>query len=232
MKEIFDHYIENSFADHLQADFKLCHFEYNYRKYFPAPGASVLDIGIGRGEMLSCMKKWGMKYEGVDISPSAVRFCQSLGLNCLQVDDTAAWLRERPDQYELVTALDVIEHVSKESLLDFLKAIKLSLQDGGRAIFQVPNLQSPFGYLHHFNDITHLNGFVEHSLGQVLQTAGFEMIAFHGFEELVGRGFKTWLQKKMRWGYWRMIRGLRALNSNPNPNILHPVFYAIAVREQ
>lgn len=225
---MFENYIETGFDGPTPAEFKLRHFEYNYRSYFPASGGKVLDIGIGRGEMLQCMKNWGMDYEGVDISPSTVRFCQSLGLNCGQTEDTAAWLSERVEEYDLITALDVLEHIPGEKLVELLNAINRSLKADGKAIFQVPNLQSPFGWLHHFNDITHVHGFVEHSLSQVLRTAGFTNFSFHGFEEITGRRPKNYLQKMLRWSYWQVVRGLRTINGNPNPHILHPVFFCIA----
>ncbi len=228
MKELFDNYIENSFDDPRQAEFKISHFEHNYRQYFPASPARVLDIGIGRGEMLSLMKKWEMEYEGVDISPSTVNFCRSLGLNCELTENTAEWLRQHPGRYDVITALDVIEHLPGDSLMELLKAIRKSLAPGGKAIFQVPNLQSPSACLHHFNDITHVHGFVEHSLTQVLIAAGFSDFVFHGFEEIVDRRGKAMLHKILRRSYWLMVRLTRALNGGPNPRILHPVLYAVA----
>ena len=79
MQEIFENYIDNSFDGHYQADFKFHHFELNYKQYFnKSISLKVLDIGVGRGEMLSCMKKWGHNYHGIDISPSTVEFCKKL----------------------------------------------------------------------------------------------------------------------------------------------------------
>lgn len=229
MKEIFDNYIETSFDGREQVPFKLSQFNNNYRTWFPNDKSkSVLDIGIGRGEMLTCMRNWGYAYQGVDISPSTVRFCQALGLNCLVVEDTQSWLVENQGKFSLVTCLDVLEHVPRNQTIGFLKAIRASLTSDGQAIIQVPNLQSPFGYLHHFNDFTHVSGFVEHSLAQVLLAAGFKEMVFYGYEEIYKTGAKQSIQKAMRWVYHRAVRFLRALNSNPNPAILNPVFYVVA----
>ena len=229
MKEIFDNYIENSFSGYQQAGFKLKQFEINYKKYFPKEkSAPVLDIGVGRGEMLTTMLNCGLNYRGIDISPSTVRFCQSLNLNCQVVEDTVSWLLQNKDTFSLITCLDVLEHVPRDQTIDFLKAMRAGLRNDGAVIIQVPNLQSPFGYLHHFNDFTHVSGFVEHSLAQVLIVAGYKEFEFKGFEDFCTPGIKQSIKKVVRSIYRKMIRFLRAVNANPNPEILDPVFFVVA----
>jgi len=231
MKQVFDRYVETSFDGSAQATFKFTQFERNYRRYFPEDRSSrVLDIGIGRGEMLTCMKNWGYQEKVVDISPSTVAHCLKLGLDCELTDDTVAWLSARAGQFHLVTCLDVLEHVPSSQVVGFLAAVRDSLTVNGIVIVQVPNLQSPFGYLHHFNDLTHVTGFVEHSLSQALLAAGFGVFDFHGFEESCGNGYRPMVRKLLRSAYWRGIRALRRLNSNPDPRILNPVMYALVRR--
>jgi 2-polyprenyl-3-methyl-5-hydroxy-6-metoxy-1,4-benzoquinol methylase len=229
MKDIFDSYIETSFDGFKQAEFKFQQFEFNYRKYFPEDKSKdVLDIGIGRGEMLTCMKRWGHNYRGVDISPSTVRFCESLGLECEYSEDSIKWLDEKKEKYSLITCLDVLEHVPRNQAIEFLAAIRSSLCEHGKVIIQVPNLQSPFGYLHHFNDFTHVSGFVEHSLSQVLIASGFKKFQFFGFEEITSNTLKSKFKRGLRFFYRKGIKALRAINANPNPSILDPVFYVVA----
>lgn len=230
MKEIFDNYIETSFDSREQAQSKIQQFELNYQIHFPTKPAKTLDIGIGRGEMLSCMKKWGMDYQGIDISPSTVRLCQSMGLKCNVTDDSVAWLNKHAEQFQTITCLDVLEHVPREQTIEFAKAIKNALAADGKAIIQVPNLQSPYGYLHHFNDFTHVSGFVEHSLAQVLLAAGFSKMTFFGFEEIYQKSPRFTVKKILRYFYRKSVYFLRSINSNPNPKILDPVMYVIAQR--
>lgn len=229
MKEIFDNYVETSFDGFEQATCKFKQFKINYDKYFPKDKNSlVLDVGIGRGEMLSCMRDWGFHYQGIDISPSTVKFCKSLNLNCQVTDDTTKWLCTNKERFTLITCLDVLEHVPRDQIIDFLKAIRVSLANGGLVIIQVPNLQSPYGYLHHFNDFTHVSGFVEHSLGQVLLTAGFKEFEFHGFEEIFATDFKQRIKLVLRYFYRKAVRLMRAINANPNPLVLDPVLFVVA----
>ena len=119
MKEIFDNYVKIAFSNYEQADFKFKQFEYNYRKYFPQDLESkVLDIGVGRGEMLTCFRNWGYKnYLGIDISPDTINFCKKLGLNVLLVEDTIKFLKNNTLTYDLITMLDVLEHISRENTI-------------------------------------------------------------------------------------------------------------------
>lgn len=233
MKEIFDTYIENVFADGGQAIFKLKQFENNYRHLFPLnSGAVLLDIGIGRGEMLSCMKKWGYtNFYGVDISPSTVSFCTSLGLPCKQVEDTSFWLRGKEKTFDLITLLDVLEHIKKEDIVPFLQALKGSLKPGGILIVQVPNMQAPDSQLHRYNDFTHEVGFIENSLRQILQVAGFSNCSIHGFEDSVSLRIREKVRLILRRLVWSCVRLLRKINGNLSPEILYPVFYAVVTKE-
>lgn len=232
MKEIFNNYIENAFDDYKQAEFKFKQFENNYRDFFPLNSAAkVLDIGIGRGEMLTCMKNWGYtEYLGADISPSTVNFCKSLGLNCILVNDTVEWLSDKDSTFDVITLLDVLEHLQKEDVIEFLNSLYKSLISGGKLIIQVPNLQAPDSQLHRYNDFTHNIGFVEHSLKQVLITAGIFDLKFYGFEEIIGNSIKSKIMKILRSLYWKYCRFVRKINTNLNPRILNPVFFVVATK--
>ena len=229
MREIFDSYIENSFGEEKQAEFKFKQFELNYKKYFPMDkNLKALDIGIGRGEMLSCFEKWGYKnYLGIDISPSTVKFCKSIGLNCELVQDTNLYLRDNKDVFELITLIDVLEHIPREDVVSFLKDINNALKDEGVLIIQVPNLQAPDGQLQMYNDVTHMVGYIEHSLQQVLIAAGFSKFHFQGFEVITDINPKYFINKLLRNIYWKVVRFSRRINNNINPKILNPVFSVI-----
>lgn len=89
-------------------------------------------------------------------------------------------------------------------------------------------MQSPDSNLHMYNDITHMVGFTEHSLTQVLIASGFKKFFFQGFEEFVFGGAKEKFKKFLRYIYWKWVRFVRRINSNLNPIILHPVLSVIA----
>jgi 2-polyprenyl-3-methyl-5-hydroxy-6-metoxy-1,4-benzoquinol methylase len=233
MKEIFENYVEHSFGAREQAAYKFKQFEYNYLKYFPKDkGGRLLDVGIGRGEMLSYMKDLGYEnYYGIDISPSTIDFCKSLDLPCELVEDSTAYLTANPDSFDVITLLDVLEHIPKAEIITFVKALRLALKPGGVLIIEVPNLQAPDGYLHRYNDITHETGFIEHSFAQVLLAAGFKKFKIVGFEQFV---FGTWIEyvkRMIRCLHWLMVSFWRRVDGNLHPMILNPLFSAIVWKD-
>ena len=233
MKEVFDDYLRISLGEEVQATRKFRQFERNYLALFPQDKqAPLLDIGVGRGEMLTCMKNWGYaNYLGIDISPTTIGFCQRLGLNCRQVMESTEFLRQHPETYALISLIDVLEHIRKEHVIAFLSAVRGALVPGGAVIIQVPNLQAPDGQLHRYNDITHEVGYIEHSLAQVLMASGFERFRFQGFEEFVFGTPVELLRRFFRACHWLAVHFLRGVDGNINPAILHPVFCAIARKE-
>lgn len=229
MQEIFDNYVEHSFGNRLQSKLKIKQFEFNYKKYFSNnKNIILLDIGIGMGEMLTCFQNWRYSnHIGIDISPSTIDFCQSIGLNCTLVNDSTEFLKLHQNSYDVITLIDVLEHIPRSETIAFLKQLRSSLKEGGVLIIQVPNLQSPDGHLHMYNDITHVVGYIEHSLQQVLLASGFQNFHFQGFEELIENDWKSLIKRILRKFYWKKVRLLRSINSNLNPMILNPVFAAI-----
>jgi SAM-dependent methyltransferase len=228
MKEIFDNYVEHSFGALKQAPFKYSQFKYNYKKFFPKDyKISLLDIGIGRGEMLTCMKNWGYKnIFGIDISPSTIKFCRSLNLPCKLIKNTPTYLFKHKNSFDVVTLLDVLEHIPKNEMVPFLKSIRFSMRPGGLLIIQVPNLQAADAYLHRYNDITHEFGFIEHSFAQVLLAAGFKKFSFTGFELFTSGSIFDQIKKLFRSIHRAIVRFSRGINGNINPKILDPVFFA------
>jgi len=232
MKEIFDRYLEYTFGEAKQAHFKFKQFAYNYRRFLPKiKKVALLDVGPGRGEMLTLMRRWGYRDSiGVDISPSIVKFCRAQGLNCLLVKDTISWLSHHKGKFAFISALDVVEHLPKSQTIPLLQALRAALAPGGTLLIQMPNMQAVDSPIHRYHDFTHEVGFTEASLAQVLRAAGFEKFAFGGFEELVLGGFKEKIVKALRFINWRKVRFFRVINGNVNCRILNPVFYAVAKR--
>jgi cyclopropane fatty-acyl-phospholipid synthase-like methyltransferase len=195
--------------------------------------ARLVDIGFGRGEMLSLWKNLGYQnYLGVDVSQEEVKYCSSLGLNCQQVNDGFAFLRDNPDSFDLVAITDVLEHIKKEKIIECLEILRASLKDGGRAIIQVPNMQAPESYLHRYNDITHEIGFVEHSLRQLFRAVEFapEDMIFLGFEDIIGYKPQNIIRKFLRFFYFRLVTSCRIISGNLHPKILHPVIFAVITK--
>jgi ubiquinone/menaquinone biosynthesis C-methylase UbiE len=76
------------------------------------PQPRILDVGCGTGANLKMLRAHGSA-EGVDISEQAVEFCRERGLDSVKLG-AAEELPYEDESFDLVTALDVIEHLDDD----------------------------------------------------------------------------------------------------------------------
>lgn len=94
----------------------------------------ILDAGCGTGLMLHELRPLGTA-EGVDISDEALQFCRKRGLENVRNAD----LLDLPfpaEQFDVVTALDVLEHLDDDT--GALREFRRVLKPGGRAFIFAP----------------------------------------------------------------------------------------------
>lgn len=149
----------------------------NFRKFLPKDKNSyILDIGIGDGATLSAIRDLGYKnYYGIDIAEDLINAAKMRGLACEHVDEANSFLKLNKNKYSVISIFHVIEHISKQEVVSFLKNVRESLCDGGVLLIVTPSVQNIF-YLGPFWDFTHVNFFTERSLYQVCEAACFEEV--------------------------------------------------------
>jgi SAM-dependent methyltransferase len=117
-------------------------------------GRRILDLGCGTGTMLAHLRRFG-EVQGVDADERAVKFCRSRG------EDRVQLLRARtlpfPDHtFDLVTALDVLEHIEDDE--GALQEVARVLRPGGTLLATVPAYGWMWGaqdeISHHFRRYT------------------------------------------------------------------------------
>jgi 2-polyprenyl-3-methyl-5-hydroxy-6-metoxy-1,4-benzoquinol methylase len=160
MIDEYKNYLTIALGSDGQSKLKLEQFTNNYARFFPENRDSkILDIGPGKGEMLSCLDKHGFSnIEAIDISESVVEFVTHLGYKVSLVDDLAAYLIANSGTFDLITMCDVVEHIPKHQILAIMKAVRNALKKNGRLIVQVPNMQSITANIFRYDDFTHEMG--------------------------------------------------------------------------
>lgn len=129
----------------------------------------ILDVGCGTGANLEMLGQFG-EAEGVDVSTDALTFCRARGLIHVRLG-AAEKLPYRDESFDLVTALDVVEHLDDDAA--GLKEMHRVLRPNGRALLFVPAFMFLWGVQ---DDISHhRRRYTLAGLKQVVREAGFEV---------------------------------------------------------
>ena len=158
------------------------------------PNPSILDVGCGTGANLKMLASYG-KVEGVDISPQAVEFCRQRGLESVKLG-AAEQLPYEDNSFELVTALDVLEHLDDD--VAGLREMRRLLRPGGRVLLFVPAFMFLWGVQ---DDVSnHRRRYTLPGLLKAVKAAGFsvEWSSYANFSfflpVLVVRSVMRWLK--------------------------------------
>lgn len=146
------------------------------RTYLPrlsgAPGP-VLDVGCGRGEFLSLLKESGIRASGVEVNPIAVAECRYAGLEVTEGDALAHLARVPAGSLGAVTALQVVEHWTPETIFVFLREANRALAPGGLVIAETINVDSLSAWKAFFLDPSHVRPVPSEALRFLAEAAGF-----------------------------------------------------------
>ena len=174
--------------------------------HFPKDkAAKILELGCGHGALLHFARRAGYtNMSGVDGSPAQIAAAAKLGIAGIRQGDLMGALRETPPaSLDTVVLFDVLEHLTRDEILDAIDAIHTALKQGGRLILHLPNGASPFGTLMIYSDLTHEVAFTPESLAQLFLASGWRSIesfedppAIHG------------LRSRVRALLWRAIRAV------------------------
>lgn len=204
------------------------------RSFFPQDRkARILDLGCGHGTLLHFCRMEGYdRISGVDCSAQQVAKAREWGIEDVQQGDLLTALRTMPDaSRDVIIALDVIEHFSKEELMPLIDEVHRVLSAGGRWIIHTPNGDSPFHGRVRYGDFTHENVFSRSSLQQILLASGFTEVRCFEDKPIV-HGLKSLLRRVLWMGTRSilLVYLLAETGSFDRGHILSQSFLAVATK--
>lgn len=143
--------------------------------------ASILDIGCGMGFFLKFLQNNGFDHsEGIDFSPEQVEVGKKFGVEGAQLLSWQEFLPQNQEKFDFILVDNVIEHLTRDEIVEFLKCVLASLKPKGRVYISTPNSGSVFGLPLAFIDFTHEVYFTAASLSQVINACGFAKVETSG----------------------------------------------------
>jgi 2-polyprenyl-3-methyl-5-hydroxy-6-metoxy-1,4-benzoquinol methylase len=129
----------------------------------------ILDIGCGTGATMDHLKRYGLPH-GIDLSEIPLRFSRRRG-HQRTLRASATELPFDSESFDLVTALDVIEHLDDDAR--GLAEVRRVLKPGAPAVIFVPAFQSLWGP----NDVQsgHRRRYRLNQLRAVIEKAGLRV---------------------------------------------------------
>ena len=104
----------------------------------PLESKTALDVGCGAGLLAEPLARLGATVTGLDASPDLIAVARSHAAEQgLAIDYRAGELTELEGQFDLITCMEVIEHVADPAA--FVKALARRLAPDGLLILSTPN---------------------------------------------------------------------------------------------
>jgi len=125
-------YIRDQIDQHWQAD------ECSRR---PLEAKAALDVGCGAGLLAEPLARLGANVTGIDASPEVIAVAREHAAAIgLEIDYRVGDVQTLEREFDLVTAMEVIEHVADPQL--FVKALAKRLARDGLLVMSTPNATS------------------------------------------------------------------------------------------
>jgi 2-polyprenyl-6-hydroxyphenyl methylase/3-demethylubiquinone-9 3-methyltransferase len=104
----------------------------------PLAGKTALDVGCGGGLLAEPLARMGARVTGIDASPEVIAVAREhAAQHGLEIDYRVGDVQELEGQFDLVTAMEVVEHVAEPAA--FVMALARRLAPGGLLLISTPN---------------------------------------------------------------------------------------------
>lgn len=193
-----------SARDKTSFEFSIAGIRRRLGSWLDVDGKDVLDLGSGTGELCRVVSDAGANsVVGVNLSREEIEFARRQVDANFVFEDVVSYLGKcEASSIDCIFALNILEHLDKDSLVILLERAVRALKPGGVLIAMVPNATSPFGGMTRYWDITHHNAFTPSSVRQLALLVGFsEDVRFRECGP-VPYGAISFI----RYGLWQVIR--------------------------
>lgn len=187
----------------------------------------ALDLGCGWGNFSYYLKTRGFSHiVGVDFDPEQIALASKVGINELHCTDVFRYIEEDERYYDLISAIDLVEHLKREDVLQFLALCRRRIKTKGMLVMRMPSADSPFAMYSRYNDLAHEFCYSTNLIFQLLLLNGFEQVSF--IEEFYGGPSRRMIARMAR----QILRNyLRVAGIRP-PKILSENMWVVAqIRE-
>ncbi|MGH2904951.1 MAG: glycosyltransferase [Solirubrobacteraceae bacterium] len=152
------------------------------RAYLPllTGRAPVLDVGFGRGELLDLLRDAGIEAGGVDMDAGMVDHVRAKGHEVV-LGDANEYLRGlESGTLGAIVALEAVEHIPYEALMEFLKLARSRLREDGLLLFETVNPHAVHAMKAFWVDPTHQHPIFPEVALELCRVSGFsEAYWFH-----------------------------------------------------
>ncbi|HMO02129.1 MAG TPA: class I SAM-dependent methyltransferase [Oligoflexia bacterium] len=156
-----------------------------YLQYFAGVSGKILDIGCGRGELLSLLKENGIEAYGMELDGAMQKICLDKGLKVELGDGIAHLETLADDSLAGLIAMQVVEHLPQHQLSRLIKLAAHKVRRGGRVIFETINPRSLIALSsNYFRDPTHLSPLHPDTLAYAAELCGLKVIEIRYLSEI------------------------------------------------
>ncbi|MGH8178072.1 MAG: class I SAM-dependent methyltransferase [Steroidobacter sp.] len=113
---------------------------------------SVIEVGCGDGYLIGSLTP-KFRRVGVDLSERAIRFAKAFHPHA---EYAAVDARSVKEQFDVVLAVEVLEHIPNEDIDEFVRTLKSLVAPGGVLLISVPSDVVPVHPKHHRHYSQHL----------------------------------------------------------------------------
>src|SRR5262249_10883649 len=172
-----------------------------YAAFLSPPPRRALELGAGAGDVVAWLRERGVDAWGIDAAAEQVEAACAHGRDVRRGDLLATLSALAPGEVDALLSLDVLEHLSRDQLVEAALTAGRVLPTGGSFLLLVPNGEALRPLPTYSADLTHETLLSVESISQLFAPAGLRIERVRG----VTPGWQK-PSRVVRSVLWRAIR--------------------------